>query len=122
MLAMINEDFVAKKMMPWMGPSASEEEKVKILEKFMVEDFPPFLDQLESRIPENGWLLGDKMTWIDIILGNFLFANPLNAASKRATSWAPAWEKSAGQKTKAYAARFGDEFKEYLASRAPAPI
>ena len=122
LFAFVFDDFIMKKIVPWMAGTVPEEEKAKLVEKFMEEDFPPFLAQLEARIPESGWILGDKMTWIDIQIGSFLHNNVLNAASKRAASWAPAWEKAAVPKTKAYAARFGDEFKEYLASRPPAPI
>merc|ERR550537_1099618 len=107
--------------MTWMPPSIPEEEKVIKCQKMMDDDVPPFWELLEGILPEAGWITGDKLTWIDIAFGTFLYSGPLNPASKRAALWAPAWEK-AGPILKGYAARFGEEFKDYLESRPPAPL
>ena len=107
--------------MLWMPGYLTDEQKSAGLEKCFTEGVPKFLQDLERKLPEAGWICGDKLTWIDFLVGGIIYNNFLNAASKRATHWAPAWE-TAGAKTKAYAERFGEEFKEYLASRPAAPI
>merc|ERR1712021_262073 len=99
-----------------MPPTVPEDQKQILAEKCFTEGTESLWANLEKKLPEQGWICGDKMTWIDIALGCFLYSGPLNPANKRAALWGPAWEK-ASAKTKAYAERFGEEFKEYLANR-----
>ena len=85
------------------------------------EGIPQLLAHFERKLPEAGWVCGDKLTWIDVYVGGFIANNFANPNNKRAAFWAPAWE-TAGPRTKAYFERFSEEFKEYLASRPPAPV
>jgi glutathione S-transferase len=119
--AYVFEDFMMKHIMPWFAGSVSEEDKIPLLEKCFAEAVPTFLATIERKMPEAGWICGEKLTWIDFSLGAMFNSTFLNPASKRASYFAPAWE-SAGPKTKAYCERFAEEFKDHLANRPAAHI
>ena len=118
---LLMEDFMNKYVMTWMPGTIPEDQKLVALETCMTTGMPWLLGHLERKLPEQGWITGDKLTWIDILVGGFFVNNVVNPASKRAEAWAKGWA-HAGPKVQAYVARFQEEFKDYLASRPAAPM
>ena len=74
------------------------------------------MGHIERKLPGTRFINGDKLTWIDFYIGGWIHNMVLNPRNKYAEQWAAIWA-NAGPKTKAYAAAFGEEMADYLASR-----
>ena len=110
------QDVMAKVYLPIFGPADKKEENISLV---IDEVMPKFLNMLEPRLGDSGFVCGEKLTIADFWIGGFYTnyaTNPMCYAPER---WAALLEKY--PKFKAYGARFAEENKEYLAKRHQAP-
>ena len=115
LLSLFNEDFVARR---WYKVfQAKEEDKPAAVENFIKNDLPWFMGHLERKLEGHKFILGDSLSMVDFVIGGLFTNMILNPNNKMATQFADFWANQAGEKCKAYAANFQEEFKEYLASR-----
>ena len=114
LMSLFNEDFVARK---WYKVfQAPDDQKAEMAEQFMKNDVPWFMNHLERKLEGHKFILGDKLTLIDFVIGGYLVNAVHNPNNKMADGFKQIWE-GVGEKTKAYCANFQEEMKEYLESR-----
>ena len=127
MLAYKNDaiiDYLADRAKEIMGPAfAKEEEKAKLIDVSIDESFPKLMANLDSFIPETGFLLGDKLHVCDFFVGGLyvnVFTNPKGRFGIEDGRWAAALAKY--PKFDAYGKRFAEANKEWLEKRMEATL
>ena len=114
-------DFVSDEMGKFAGLLfASPDKKTEMLFELLTKQLPAILAIIEKRVTGKRFIVGDRITIADFVLGSLLFSTVANEnhpnfyAFQHILKTYPA--------TSDYIENFRNEMKEYLAKRGPAPF
>ena len=117
-------DYLEDRVMEFVGPAfCAPEDKEAKMKVVFEEAFPKLMKNLDSFIPEAGWITGDKMCVADFQLGNLygsLMTNPKGRYGIEDGKWKEALEQY--PKFNAYGQRFNAEFKDWIEKRFEATL
>ena len=114
-------DYVSDNVEIFVKPAfADGEAKLALLFELLTKQLPQFLSKIEKRVSGKKWIIGDRITIADFMLGGLLTSTVANEGNPNYYAMAHIVKSYPGVCT--YIENFKAEMKDYLASRPVSPF